>query len=89
MMLMTIIDRVKDVAATFKRSKADHGKKTTSTQNYAETLKKKFVSIMGAPAWASLEKNDQPKDDDSDDEFFRVSHHTNEFDIFDIYLYVQ
>ena len=38
---------VKDVAATFSKAKGKHGKKDTSTENYAKSLRKSFASFIG------------------------------------------
>ena len=38
---------VKDVAATFSKAKGKHGKKDTSTENYAKSLRKNFASFIG------------------------------------------
>ena len=63
---------MKDVTATFKKAKGKHGEKETSTENYSKALKKKFVSIVGTPKWADVDRINKKKDgDDSDDEFFR------------------
>jgi len=59
---------VKDVAATFSKAVGKHGEKETSTEQYGKSLSRKFKSVVGEPAWASLDKNE---DADSDDEFFR------------------
>ena len=76
-MFISSFYRVKDVAATFSKAKGKHGRKEESTEKYAKTLKKKFLSIVGAPAWADLSRNAKQKEqDDSDDEFFRVSYVT-------------
>ena len=61
------------MAATFSKGKGKHGAKETSTESYAKTLERKFVSMVGGtPKWAELRK-DGDEDADSDDEFFRVS----------------
>jgi hypothetical protein len=62
---------VKDVTATFAKGVGKHGKKETSTENYAKTLRKNFSSLMDTPKWADLDV--QRQTEDSDDEFFRVS----------------
>ena len=63
---------MKDVTATFSKGKGKHGAKETSTESYAKTLERKFVSMVGGtPKWAELRK-DRDEDADSDDEFFRV-----------------
>ena len=68
------ICRVKDVAATFSKGKGKHGAKETSTESYAKTLERKFVSMVGGtPKWAELRRRDKDEEADSDDEFFRVS----------------
>lgn len=60
---------VKDVTATYKKAIGKHGSKETSTENYANQLRKNFKSMCDTPKWADLEN--QKKDEDSDDEFFR------------------
>jgi hypothetical protein len=59
---------VKDVTATFSKAVGKHGEKETSIEQYGKSLSRKFKSVVGEPAWASLDKNE---DADSDDEFFR------------------
>jgi len=59
---------VKDVTATYNKAKGKHGEKETSTENYGKSLTRKFKSVVGDPAWASL---DRKEDADSDEEFFR------------------
>lgn len=62
--------QVKDVTATFQKAKGKHGRKETSTDNYALSLRKQFTNLMDRPKWADLAalQNDA---EDSDDEFFR------------------
>merc|ERR1719500_1657219 len=49
---------VKDVTATFSKGKGKHGAKETSTESYAKTLERKFVSMVGGtPKWAELRKD--------------------------------
>jgi len=59
---------VKDVAANYSKAIGKHGEKETSIEQYGKSLSRKFKSVVGEPAWASLDKNE---DADSDDEFFR------------------
>ena len=59
------------MAATYSKAKGKHGQKDTSTENYAKSLRKQFTSFMDTPSWADL-KGFKPKEEDSDDEFFRV-----------------
>jgi hypothetical protein len=65
--------RVKDVTATYTKAVGKHGNKETSDEKYSKALKKKYLSIVGTPKWADLDQ-DGAGGDDSDDEFFRVSH---------------
>ena len=66
--------RVKDVTATYTKARGKHGQKETSTEKYSKALKKKFISIVGTPKWADLaRKSRREEDEDSDDEFFRVT----------------
>jgi hypothetical protein len=61
---------VKDKTAEYNKAIGKHGRKETSTDNYADSLRKKFSSLVDTPKWADL---DYRKDEgDSDDEFFRV-----------------
>eukprot|EP00088_Acartia_fossae_P013005 TRINITY_DN16736_c0_g1_i2.p1 TRINITY_DN16736_c0_g1~~TRINITY_DN16736_c0_g1_i2.p1 ORF type:complete len:612 (-),score=195.92 TRINITY_DN16736_c0_g1_i2:70-1710(-) len=66
---------VRDVAANYRRAPGKHGAKDVSTEQYADTVQRKFKGLVGSPAWASLEKKDEDiaKGDagDSDDEFFQ------------------
>jgi len=59
---------VKDVTATYKKAIGKHGQQETSTEQYKKAVSRKFKSVVGDPAWASLDKGE---DEDSDDEFFR------------------
>jgi len=59
---------VKDVTATFNKAVGKHGEKETSNEHYGKSLSRKFKSVVGEPAWASLDRNE---DADSDEEFFR------------------
>jgi len=59
---------VKDVTATYKKAVGKHGAKETSIEQYGKSLARKFRSVVGEPAWADLDKEDEG---DSDDEFFR------------------
>jgi len=61
---------VKDVVASYSKAKGKHGKKETSKESYAETLRKKFKTLVDTPKWADLSRN-SAEDEDSDDEFFR------------------
>lgn len=61
--------QVKDITATYAKAKGKHGKKETSTDNYALSLRKQFTNLMDRPKWADLQAAFQ--DEDSDDEFFR------------------
>ena len=63
--------RVRDVVATYDKAPGQHGPRETSDLAYTKELKKKFVSIVGTPAWADLDRR-KKKGEDSDDEFFRV-----------------
>ena len=62
---------MKDKTATYNKAVGKHGRKETSTENYADSLRKKFSSLVDTPKWADLDH--QVQDGDSDDEFFRVS----------------
>ncbi len=62
---------MKDVTATYTKAVGKHGEKETSTEKYSRALKRKFVSLMGTPSWADLDKKNK-EDSDSDEEFFRV-----------------
>jgi len=57
------------VTATYAKAPGQHGAKETSTEAYSKALKRQFVSLMGTPKWADL---DGRRDEDSDEEFFRV-----------------
>jgi len=59
---------VKDVTATFSKAVGKHGEKETSIEHYGKSLSRKFKSVVGEPAWASLDKKE---DADSDEEFLR------------------
>ena len=59
---------VKDVTATYNKAVGKHGEKETSIEQYGKSLTRKFKSVVGEPAWASLDKDE---DADSDDEFLR------------------
>jgi hypothetical protein len=67
-----IFFRVKDKTAEYTRAIGKHGRKETSTENYADSLRKKFASLVDTPKWADLDH--QKEDGDSDDEFFRVNY---------------
>ena len=60
---------VKDVTETYAKAKGKHGKKETSKENYAKSLRKQFRTLMDTPQWADL--SIQKEIEDSDDEFFR------------------
>ena len=62
---------VRDVAASYNKAKGKHGQKEFSKENYAETLRKKFKTLVDTPKWADLSRRHD--DEDSDEEFFRVS----------------
>jgi len=57
--------------ATYTKAKGKHGEKETSEEQYGKSLSRRFKSVVGEPAWASLDKRDEEGDGDSDDEFFR------------------
>jgi len=59
---------VKDVTASYNKAVGKHGEKETSTEQYGKSLSRKFKSVVGEPAWASLDKKE---DADSDEEFLR------------------
>ena len=59
---------VKDVTATYKKAVGAHGEQEGSREQYSKHVARKFKSVVGQPAWASL---DRAEDEDSDDEFFR------------------
>ena len=61
---------VKDVTANYKKAIGQHGKKETSTENYAQSLRKNFSNLMDRPKWANLQLQ-KDSEEDSDDEFFR------------------
>ncbi|XP_059079896.1 U3 small nucleolar RNA-associated protein 18 homolog [Tigriopus californicus] len=62
---------VKEVASTYAQAHGKHGSKDTSTDNYSNFIRKKFLSIVGTPKWADLSVKRDHDDEDSDDEFFR------------------
>lgn len=66
---------VKEVAATYAKAHGKHGSKDTSTDNYSNFIRKKYLSIVGTPKWADLSVKREQDDEDSDDEFFRVRIH--------------
>jgi len=59
---------VKDVTATYNKAVGKHGAKEISIEQYGKSLSRKFKSVVGEPAWASLDKKE---DVDSDEEFLR------------------
>ena len=61
--------KVKDVTGTYTKAIGKHGKKETSNENYAQSLRKQFSNLMDRPKWAKLEVS--KGSEDSDDEFFR------------------
>ena len=61
--------KVKDVTGTYTKAIGKHGKKETSNENYAQSLRKQFSNLMDRPKWAKLEVTKDSED--SDDEFFR------------------
>ena len=63
--------RVKDKTKEYKKAIGKHGQKETSTENYAQSLRKKFSALVDTPKWADLDYKNE--DGDSDDEFFRVT----------------
>ena len=63
--------RVKDKTASYTKAIGKHGRKETSTENYAESLRKKFSSLVDTPKWADLD-HQRDEGGDSDDDFFRV-----------------
>ena len=66
-----ILFRVKDKTAEYTRAIGKHGRKETSSENYADSLRKKFSSLVDTPKWADLDH--RKEEGDSDDEFFRVN----------------
>ena len=63
---------IKDVVESFSKAKGKHGKKAESSENYAESLRKQFKSLVDTPKWADLDFSKRAAaDEDSDDEFFR------------------
>ena len=65
--------QVKDVAATFTKARGKHGGKDASSENYANSLRRKFTALKDTPKWANFESRGVDAEDDSDDEFFRES----------------
>ena len=61
---------VKDVTASYTKAVGKHGRKETSTENYAQSLRKNFSNLMDRPKWANLQLQ-KDSEEDSDDEFFR------------------
>ena len=61
---------VKDVTAGYTKAVGKHGRKETSTENYAQSLRKNFSNLMDRPKWANLQLQ-KDSEEDSDDEFFR------------------
>ena len=61
---------VKDVTASYTKAIGKHGRKETSTENYAQSLRKNFSNLMDRPKWANLQLQ-KDSEEDSDDEFFR------------------
>ena len=61
---------VKDVTANYTKAVGKHGRKETSTENYAQSLRKNFSNLMDRPKWANLQLQ-KDSEEDSDDEFFR------------------
>ena len=61
---------VKDVTAGYTKAIGKHGRKETSTENYAQSLRKNFSNLMDRPKWANLQLQ-KDSEEDSDDEFFR------------------
>merc|ERR1719187_2231816 len=59
---------VKDVVATYTKAKGKHGLAEVSEELYGKALNRKFKSVVGEPAWASLDKEEGG---DSDEEFLR------------------
>ncbi len=67
---------VKDVTATYTRAPGKHGAKETSEEKYSKALKRKFLSLVGTPAWADLDRSEKKRkggDEEEDEKFFRVS----------------
>ena len=62
---------MKNKTAEYNKAIGKHGRKETSTENYADSLRKKFSSLVDTPKWADLDH--KKEDADSDDEFFRVT----------------
>ena len=60
--------KVKDVVATYTKAKGKHGLSEVSEELYGKALNRKFKSVVGEPAWASLDKEEGG---DSDEEFLR------------------
>ena len=62
---------MKNKTAEYNKAIGKHARKETSTENYADSLRKKFSSLVDTPKWADLDH--KKEDADSDDEFFRVT----------------
>ena len=63
---------VRDVAGTFTKAKGKHGGKDVSSENYAQSLRRKFKALKDIPKWADFElQKKNAEEEDSDDEFFR------------------
>ena len=63
-------DNLEDVTASYTKAIGKHGRKETSTENYAQSLRKNFSNLMDRPKWANLQLQ-KDSEEDSDDEFFR------------------
>ena len=63
--------QVQDVVASYAKAKGKHGAKEVSAENYADSIRKKFLTMVDTPKWADLGRS-KGSGDDSDDEFFRV-----------------
>jgi len=62
---------VMDVVASYGKAKGKHGAKETSKEKYADSIRKKFMTMVDTPKWADLGRTRGGADQDSDDEFFR------------------
>ena len=56
-----------DVVATYTKARGKHGAKETSEEQYGRALARRFKSVVGEPAWAALDREEE----DSDEEFLR------------------
>ena len=65
--------QVQDVVASYAKAKGKHGAKEASSESYADSIRKKFMTMVDTPKWADLGRT-RGSEEDSDDEFFRVRH---------------